>query len=131
MAPLSFILTMFLPESPRYYYEKRDMVKLRQEFENIAKFNNQTMPENYEFVLDDGTVVDDDNKDNRYVHRMLKDRSTLMNLAVMLLTYAAISFDTNLLSYHSKYFKANGYDMAFLMLHSDIIGTAVALVLRK
>lgn len=107
------------------------MEKLKQEFETIAQYNNKSMPENYEFILDDGTVVDDDNQDKRFIHKMLRDRTTFINLVLMLLNFAAINFDTNLLQYHSKYFKANGYDMAFLMLHSDILGTAIALILRK
>ena len=123
---------MFLPESPRYYYEKRKMEELNQEFEFIAGYNGVKMPQKYEFIMNDGTSVEnDDNKKQRNIWGMLKNLENLYCLILTSATFAAISLDTNLLQYHSKYFSANGYDMAFLMLHSDILGTAFALILRK
>jgi len=86
-APLSFILTMFLPESPRYYYEKRDMSMLREEFKKIAVFNKTVIPERYEFIFEDGSVVNDDNNDQRFVWKMLKDSKISFNLIVTVFSF--------------------------------------------
>jgi len=131
-APLSFILAMLLPESPLYYYEKRKLEKLRAELKTIAEYNEVQIPDNYEFVFEDGSLVNnDDNRDNRYIWRMLKDQRILLNLLVAIVTFSAISFSTNLVSFHSKYFNANGYDMSFFMIHADILGTMIAVFLRR
>mmetsp|Transcript_24553 Transcript_24553/g.27224 ORF Transcript_24553/g.27224 Transcript_24553/m.27224 type:complete len:169 (-) Transcript_24553:260-766(-) len=123
---------MFLPESPRYFYEKRKMDELKQEFEYISQYNGVKMPQKYEFIMKDGTSVEgNDNKEQRNIWKMLKNIRIFFSLVITGLTFSVISLDTNLLQYHSKYFKANGYDMAFLMLHADILGTAVAVLLRK
>lgn len=67
-APLSFVLSMFLPESPRYYYEKRRLDEARAEFKSIAEFNNKPMPQNFEIILENGVIADnDDNKNQRFV----------------------------------------------------------------
>jgi MFS family permease len=131
VTPLSFILSMFLPESPLYFYENRKMEELKKEFKVIAEFNKTTIPEEYEFVFEDGTIVDDDNKDNRHIWSMLKDRKIWINLFLAIFTFSAISFWSNLVNFHSKYFNANGYDMTFLMVHADIIGTGVALGMKR
>ncbi|CAI2367215.1 unnamed protein product [Moneuplotes crassus] len=131
-APLSFILSMFLPESPRYLYEKRKIDQLRKEFEKIAEFNRVRIPSKYELILNDGTSVeDDDNNFNRNLCKMIKNFKICMNLLVSTLTVSIVSLDNNLLQYHSKYFQANNYDVAFLMLHAEIIGTIIAVFLRK
>ena len=62
---------------------------------------------------------------------MLKDQRILLNLLVAIVTFSAISFSTNLVSFHSKYFNANGYDMSFFMIHADILGTMIAVFLRR
>ena len=131
-SPLSFILSMFLPESPRYFYEKRNFEQLRHEFETIARYNKKEIPVKYELIMNDGTSIEDeDNKHHKNVWKMIKDFNTFAPLVITALTFSVISLDTNLLQYHSKYFKANGYDMAFIMLHSEILGTIVAVFLRK
>lgn len=131
-APLSFILSMFLPESPRYLYEKRKIDNLREEFDKIAKFNRVAAPHKYEIIMNDGTNVEhDDNKSNRNLFKMIGNFKIATNLLIWTLTFCVVSLDNNLLQYHSKYFKVNGYDMAFLMLHAEILGTAVAVLLRK
>lgn len=82
--------------------------------------------------MNDGTSMEDeDNKDKRTTWKMVKNLNTLIPLSITILTFSVISLDTNLLQYHSKYFKANGYDMAFIMLHAEMLGTIVAVLLRK
>lgn len=108
---------------------KFDMLK--QEFQKISEFNGKTIPSHYHFMFENGSVVDDENDTRRHIWKMMKDKTLTFNLVMTILVFSAVSFNTNLLNFHSKYFKANGYDMAFLMMHADIIGTIIAVVLRR
>ena len=110
--------------------KNRNFDKLKVEFTKIAKFNSRETPNEYHFVFDNGSVVDDENNNRRYIFSMLMNKTITFNLFVAILIFWAISFSSNLLSFHSKYFKANGYDMAFLMMHADIFGTIIAVLLR-
>mmetsp|Transcript_20357 Transcript_20357/g.18026 ORF Transcript_20357/g.18026 Transcript_20357/m.18026 type:complete len:83 (+) Transcript_20357:663-911(+) len=48
-AALGTILSFFIPESPRYLYERKFYKDLRKNLSFIAKINGTTMEENYLF----------------------------------------------------------------------------------
>ena len=81
-APISFLLSLMLPESPQYYYEKRAIDKLKTEFQKISKFNGVNIPSRYEFVFENGSVVDDENRNRRQLWKMIKDKSLTINLFI-------------------------------------------------
>ena len=130
-APFSLMLSLIIPESPRYLYERRKMDHLKYEINKIAQFNKTEIPKNYEFVLEDGSIVTEDTINKNDVFNLIKSPKIVFKLIVSVLIFSAISFNTNLLNFYSKYLDGNGYDMAFLMLHAEIIGTLVAVILRK
>jgi len=44
---LSVVLALFIPESPRYLYEKKEFGKLRETLSFIAKINGAKLGNNY------------------------------------------------------------------------------------
>lgn len=98
-APISFVLSLLLPESPQYYYEKlryemnipaereRSIEKLKVEFYKIAKFNGKEVPLNYQFIFENGNIIDTENSNRRFIWQMLKEKSILLNLIVTVIMF--------------------------------------------
>ena len=58
---LAFVSSLFIPESPRYLYAKKDWIQLRKVIKAIAKFNGTKMNQYY-FIGEDMSANSRDSK---------------------------------------------------------------------
>ena len=126
MLPLIF----YLPESPKFLYEKGRYTELRKVMNRIAKGNGTAMPEEYGFKNDDqGKEISSEHKSNMTsLHKMnsnltesvdqekpfsiaqtLKSPIIIINLVICTILYVAITFDYFMISFYVKYIGGNLY----------------------
>ncbi|CAI2364767.1 unnamed protein product [Moneuplotes crassus] len=133
MAPLLCVLTFFIPESPRYYYERRMYPQLRNLIRKFAKTNGAKMDHNYDIdkEIEDIRLKSKGKSGEKSKFYYLKDRLIFWNLCVVIICFIAVSFDSYLIGFHIKYIKGNLYFLTIVSTVSDCTATMLAGLLQK
>jgi hypothetical protein len=121
IAPILLILVFYVPESPRFCYERKKYSELRDIIKRIAKSNGVNMNHNYD--IDKEVIIKEESAHNqsKNVSKLyyLKQPIILLNLAVIVTCFISASFDTYLIGFHLKYIKGNIFFLSVVSTTSD------------
>lgn len=139
---VSTILSLFIPESPRYLYSKNDWFKLKKNLNYIATVNGRTtfrdtrdskklLLTNEESKFDNRFLINENNttnidscknEENYSILRTLMDRVVLSNFAILLALFSAGSFNFHMLGFYLKYAGGDIYVNTLCSALSDLVG---------
>ncbi|CAI2365422.1 unnamed protein product [Moneuplotes crassus] len=135
---LSLILSFIIPDSPKYFYEKKMFKELRSTLEQISKINGVSFDQkNVRFQNESTKVISKSRQDtkpsvkdagnseaseeNYSVLKDLKNPLTVQNLICIATCFSIVGFNYYLLGYYTKYIKGNIF---YNMLASTIADSA-------
>lgn len=126
--------SFFIPESPRFFYEKKRYLELRELIRKFAKSNNVIMDHDYDI---DKEVEEENQQDDEDLVEVpsksfyLKQPRLVMNLVMVIICFISVSFNSYLIGFHLKYIKGNLYFLALIQTISDVSATLVSGGLQK
>ena len=141
---ISFVISFFIPESPRYLYAKKDWKGVRKVVKTMSRINGADMETHY-FIDEEityklnkskveiraaleqqetvGSLDAGRNKENEYsVLKALKDSTILANFLVSLALFSFISFNYYMIAFYIKYIGGNIFMNTLAALISECIG---------
>jgi hypothetical protein len=133
IAPIVLVGSFFIPESPRYYYEKKMYPELRNLISKFAKSNGVRMDKDYliDKQVEEAKHSDDSPKEMPSKIFYLRQPVILLNLIVVIIWFIAVSFDTYLIGFHLKYIKGNLFFLSIIQTVSDVSATLCSGIMQK
>ena len=133
LSPIILILCLFIPESPRFYYEKRKYKELRNLIRKFAESNLIKMDPNYDIDKEVKENAESQNTtavvESKWFY--LKQYTIFLNLVVVVMWLIFVSFDSYLISFHMKYIEGNLYFLTIVSAISDWCSTILAGFIQK
>ena len=122
IAPLGLSLSIFLPKSPQYLFDKGKETEAKEVLRNIANFNGYNLPKNYSIIKEE------DDSDQPLSEGKLKYFSSLNNikkLGIFTIILSYVCFNGVLFDYYLKYIEVN---MFFINVLKSV-GGAIAIII--
>ena len=145
---ISFIVSFFIPESPKYLYAKKDWNNLRKVIKTISKINGVDMNHDYEIEEEvklkrrisgtDHHVAEEQHKTGNLINTTrskneefsvisaLKDSKILINFIVTVSWFSFLSFNFHMIDFYLKYVRGNIFINTLLIITSQSIGNFAA-----
>jgi len=144
------VLTFIIPESPRYLYAKKKFNALRKTLQTFSQINGVEMGHykiDEEIDLNarrsqrgskEAAALMEENpndivepEEQFSVLKQLKDKTTLINLWVILLCFCSVSFNYYMIAFYLKYVGGNIFINSISSVTSECIGNFAASIIQK
>jgi hypothetical protein len=117
IAPLGFILSIFLPKSPQFLVECGEIGHAIEELEIIAAFNNSELPEDFILVPEN---QEDNNSISEKKWEYFNNYKNFYKLMIVIILLSYWCFNGVLIDYHIKYVNVS---MFLINIIRAIVGT--------